>query len=29
MILILGAIFRDYIFREIEFPQSQTSEVNE
>jgi len=29
MLLILGAIFRDYIFREKESPQSETSEVKE
>ncbi|MFX1316442.1 MAG: CBS domain-containing protein [Promethearchaeota archaeon] len=29
MLLILGAIFRDYIFREIESPQSEVDEVKE
>ncbi len=29
MLLILGAIFRDYIFREKESPQSETREVKE
>lgn len=29
MLLILGAIFRDYIFREIESPQSEIDEVKE